>query len=376
MYSKRREKLAASIIGARMKKDHWSRLYGQLVYRVHRNQISIEEIETLQNQLLQKGIYSKAEYSPKKYYLRITASNRNPGKTSPFVYGLLLLLTMITTSITGSNLLMQDPFEGWDALSKGFPYAFALLSILFTHEMGHYLMARRYKVNVTFPFFIPFYIPAFQPGTLGAFIRIKSPIPSKKALFDIGIAGPLAGFVVSILFLFIGLYRLPAEPDMWHFIESLHPLNSQGTIALTLGNNLFFKALTQVMGKAYLPMTEMYHFPFIFAGWFGLLVTAINLMPIGQLDGGHITYALFGQKAARIALAAFSLLVVLNIYLFTELNSVAYVLWMLLILIFIRFKHPPTLDDGPLLGRGRRILGYFSYIIFIICFSPLPIYIK
>jgi len=375
MYSKRREKIASSILRPHMKIDRWSRLYGQLVYRAQREALTPSQIEEFQHQLLQKGIYCEAEYNKKYFFLRIAASDRKPGKTNPLIYIVLFLLTIITTTITGSNLLMRDPFEGWGAFSVGLPYAFALMTILFAHEMGHYLMAHYYKISVTFPFFIPFYIPAFQPGTLGAFIRIKSRIPSKKALFDLGIGGPIAGFVVSIIFLMVGLSRLPTESNMWHFIETLHPLSNENTVALTLGNNLLFHALVVLMGKAYLPMSEIYHFPFIFAGWFGLLVTAINLMPIGQLDGGHITYALFGSEAARLALTAFALLVILNIYLITELNSAVYILWTLLILVFIRFKHPPTSDDGPELDGGRRLLGYFSYIIFIACFSPLPVYI-
>ncbi len=376
MYSKRRKKIASSVVSPMMKMDRWARLYGQLVYKARRAAISPEQIAAFQDQLLQNGIYSEAEYNKKYYFLRVAASDRKPGKTNPFIYGFLFLLTIITTTITGSNLLMRDPFYSWSDFSVGFPYAFALMGILFCHEMGHYLMARRYKVDVTFPFFIPFYIPAFQPGTLGAFIRIKSRIPNKKALFDIGIAGPLAGFVISLVFLLIGLYRLPAEAEMWRFIQTLHPLAGEGVVALTLGNNLLFHQLTLWTGKGYLPMSEMYHFPFIFAGWFGLLVTAINLMPIGQLDGGHITYALFGEKAARLALAAFALLVALNIYLITERDSAAYILWTILILVFIRFKHPSTTDDRPPLDAHRKVLGYFSYIIFIVCFSPLPIYIS
>ena len=288
---------------------------------------------------------------------------------------LLLIASIVTTTIVGAQFLSQNPFVSWSTFSSGFYYSFALLTILFCHEMGHYLYARRYGINVTLPFFIPIYIPfVLTPGTLGAFIRLKSPIPNKLALFDVGIAGPLAGFVVSIAFILIGLDNLPAEEQMWKFIETLHPVEPPDGTALTMGNILLFDFLTNLMGISYLPMYEIYHFPYIFAGWFGLLVTAINLMPIGQLDGGHITYALFGPKAGRIALIAFGGLILLNIYLITNFNSFVYLLWTLLILVFIRFRHPPTLNDDLEIGKPRFILGILSYLIFILCFSPMPFY--
>ncbi len=123
-------------------------------------------------------------------------------------------------------------------------------------------------------------------------------------------------------------------------------------------------------------MDEMYHFPFIFAAWFGLLVTAINLMPIGQLDGGHITYAMFGDRARVVAIAAFFLLIILNFYLISNFNSYVWVLWTILLLVFIRFRHPPTLDDSIGIDKKRRVLGWISYLIFIVCFSPMPFYIR
>ena len=290
-------------------------------------------------------------------------------------YILLLIITIVTTTIVGAEFLSQNPFNSWSSFSTGINYSFALLTILFCHEMGHYLYARHYGIKVSLPFFIPIYIPfVLTPGTLGAFIRLKSPIPDKVALFDIGIAGPLAGFVVSIAFIIIGLDNLPAEEKMWQFISTLHDVNPPDGTTLTMGNILLFDLLKDWMGKPYLPMYEIYHFPYIFAGWFGLLVTSINLMPIGQLDGGHITYALFGRKAGRIALIAFGGLILLNIYLITNFNSFVYILWTLLILVFIRFKHPPTLNDDINIGRSRRILGILSYIIFILCFSPMPFY--
>lgn len=214
-------------------------------------------------------------------------------------------MTVITTTLTGAMLKGKDPFASWADFSVGFSYSFALLTILLSHEMGHYLAARYYKIDVTLPYFIPLFLPAFHPGTLGAFIKMRSPMPHKKALFDVGVAGPLAGFGVSLIFLIIGFSRLPDTPGIYAYIEQIHPLDDQHGINLILGNTLLYDWLGSFFGADRLPMNEVYHFPFIFAAWFGLLVTAINLMPIGQLDGGHITYAMFGDRARYIALSAF-----------------------------------------------------------------------
>jgi len=377
LYSKRREKIAESVIGRKMKRDFWGRLYGHLVYKQHRDELSEEEVYEIQTHLLEQGLYTQAEKSPSHYYIRVVDSEKKKTKPRIGLHIFLLLLTVLTTMLTGSNLLMRDPLASWADFWIGGRYAFALLAILFTHEMGHYLYARYYKIDVTLPYFIPFYIPfAFHPGTLGAFIRLRAPIPNKKALFDVGIAGPLAGFVMSIAFLVIGFNNVPPEEQMWQYISTLHPLDYDNTITLTLGGNLLYDFIANAMGKSYPPMYEMYHFPYIFAGWFGLLVTAINLMPIGQLDGGHITYAMFGPNAGRIALLAFGGLILLNIYLISQFSSFGYVLWTILILVFIRFKHPPTLDDDISIGPGRRALGILSYAIFVVCFSPLPFYLQ
>ena len=189
-------------------------------------------------------------------------------------------------------------------------------------------------------------------------------------------AGPFAGFVVSVIFLVLGFKNLPDEAGMWAYINEIHPVSENISGALTFGSNILFDFIAAAMGKAYLPMYEMYHFPFIVAGWFGLLITALNLMPIGQLDGGHITYAMFGGKSARIAIMGFLALILLNIVLISKFDSYVYILWPLLILVFIKFKHPPTLNDSSAIGPLRKFLGYIAYIIFILCFSPMPIYLQ
>jgi len=358
-----------------MKLERFSLFLGSPVFRQSRDSMNDLEIRGIQDELLQHGVYSQAEFNNKNFYLKVLRM-QNPGKQPRFILPVVLfLLTILTTAITGAMLRGKDPFLSWLDFSSGLPYSFALLSILFFHEMGHYLASRYYHVEVTLPYFIPLFLPAFHPGTLGAFIKMRSSIPHRKALLDIGIAGPLAGFIMSLFFLSLGFYLLPDEAGIWDYIAQIHPIDSPDTVNLTMGRTLLYDSLSWLFNAQRLPMNEIYHFPFIFAGWFGLMVTAINLMPIGQLDGGHITYALFGDKARKVALTAFIFLILLNVYVIYNYDSYVWILWPVLILLFIRFRHPPTLNDQIIIDKKRRILGWVSYIIFILCFSPLPIYL-
>jgi len=364
------------IIKDRMQLEPMSQLYGSPVFKQKKEYLDLEELEEIQDDLLKHGIFSHIESSPGFYYLKILRTSSSQRRPKYWLHLLLFLLTVVTTSLTGSLLQGHDPFASWADFSAGFSYSFALLSILFAHEMGHYFASRYYGIEVTLPYFIPLFLPAFHPGTLGAFIKMRSPIPHKKALFDVGVAGPIAGFVVSLIFLIIGFYRLPDTQGIYAYIQQIHPLDDAHGINLVLGNTILYDIVGSFFGAGRLPMNEMYHFPFIFAAWFGLLVTAINLMPIGQLDGGHITYAMFGDRARLIAMGAFALLIFLNFYLISNFNSYIWVLWSILILVFIRFRHPPTLDNSIGLDKNRKILGWVSYIIFIVSFSPMPFYVQ
>jgi len=359
-----------------MRLDPVSRLYGSPVFKQKRKKISEREVRLLQELLFQQGIYSDLHITPRRYLLKVMRGP-NPMPRKKYALNIILFfMTILTTMMTGAMLRGKDPFASWQNLQAGVPYSFALMTILFFHEMGHYITARKYKVHVTLPYFIPIFLPAFHPGTMGAFIRMKSSIPHKQALFDIGIAGPLAGFVMSLLFLIIGFYRLPDQAGIIHYIEQIHPLDNPDGINLVLGKSLIYEALCQIFDGNRLPMNEMYHFPFIFAGWFGLLVTALNLMPIGQLDGGHIAYAMHEDRARGVALVTFALLIFLNVYIIYQYNSYVWVLWPLLILLFIRFRHPPTLNNQIELNATRRALGWLAYAIFIVSFSPMPLYIQ
>ncbi len=368
--------LANAVINGRLQLMPLSRLFGAPLYRQKKSRIDFEALENIQDELLARGVFSQIEESPSHYYLKILQTRPITKRPNYWFHLFLFLLTVLTTTMTGALMRGKDPFASWADFAVGLPYSFALLTILFSHEMGHYLTARRYGVDATLPYFIPFFVPAFHPGTLGAFIKIRSPIPHKKALFDVGIAGPLAGFVMSVIFLVIGFMRLPDTAGIYAYIEQIHPLHDAHGVDLVLGNTLLYDFMAKIFAAGRLPMDEIYHFPFIFAAWFGLLVTSINLMPIGQLDGGHITYAMFGSRARVIAIVAFFSLIGLNFYLISNFNSYVWLLWTLLLLIFIRFRHPPTLDDTIGLDRKRKVLGWLSYIIFIVCFSPMPFYIR
>ena len=369
MSSKQIIDIAEKIIDGRMDLDHFSSLYGSVIFRQDKDKISENELQQIQASLTTRGIYSQVQRTKDEYLLRLLLDYSKVNKKENTRVNLILfLLTILTTTLTGALLIGRDPFLTLQGLLKGVPYAIAILSILGAHEMGHYLYAKKYRIHATLPYFIPFFIPAFNIGTLGAFIKMRSPIPDKKALFDVGIAGPIAGFIVSLFFLFVGFSLLPDLEGVKEYVGQIHEWSDTGANALTLGNPLLFELIRTMMGGEHLPMYEVYHFPFIFAGWLGLFVTALNLMPIGQLDGGHISYALLGEKSKYVAIGAFIALALLNFY------SLNWILWTVLILLVIRLKHPPTLNDKIELDPNRRTLAWTSYIIFVTCFSPMPIY--
>ncbi|HET7376645.1 MAG TPA: site-2 protease family protein, partial [Anaerolineae bacterium] len=239
-------------------------------------------------------------------------------------------------------------------------YVLTLLGILGVHEMGHYVMARLHKAAVTLPFFIPMPIGL---GTMGAVIRLKSPIKNRKQLFDIGIAGPLAGLAIAIPLLIVGLIMSPVQ-----YVGAPVPGAQEGNSVLYFLLKLILKGRV-LPGGGYDVMLNTIAFP----AWFGLIVTMINLLPIGQLDGGHVIYSLFGRKQWRVAQIAIFGLIGLGAYLaFTtgELLNV-WLLWALLANVF-GLRHPPPLDDITPLDRRRQLIGYATIVIFILIFTPIP----
>lgn len=359
--------IAQKIIGDRLQLDYFSKISGTVIFRQSLHNITEAEIGNIQMALLANGIYVQVQRTNHEYLLRIFSEFSRTRRANPRINILLFLVTVLTTSLTGTMLAGYDPFLDFGNIIHGLPFSFGILAILSAHEFGHYYYAIKNKIFATLPYFIPFFVPGFSFGTLGAFIKVKSPIPDRRALFDMGIAGPLAGWIVSLLFLVYGFANLPDRQGVIEYVSRIHEW-SDGAGALTLGNNLLFTFMRTIMDAEHLPMHEVYHFPFIFAGWAGLLVTALNLMPIGQLDGGHISYAMFGKRARAVAVGAFIAIAVLNVF------NINWILWTILILIVVRLKHPPTMNDSIQIDDNRRALGWFSYIIFITCFSPFPVY--
>jgi membrane-associated protease RseP (regulator of RpoE activity) len=230
-----------------------------------------------------------------------------------------------------------------------------VLSILVSHEMGHYLACRYYGVDATLPYVLPG--PPFVSlvGTFGALIRIRGHIPNRRALFDIGIAGPLAGFLACLPVLALGVLELQPVRTV--------PSSS----GIFLGEPLLFRVAVQWL-RGPLPDDMTWDAgPFATSAWFGLLVTALNLMPIGQLDGGHVTYALLRRRAAFVSRAGLACCLVL-LYL-----RPMWIAWSVLVLVVGRRGHPPTLDDRLPIGVGRVVVAVLGLIVFVLCFTPSPV---
>ena len=308
-----------------------------------------------------------------------------------------LLLTFITTTLTGAvplfsletYLEVQLPpphtwIESWwqlallpglyaqtvgeltswlvnnpAALLEGLSYSIPLLFILLCHETGHYIACRIYRVEATLPLFIPS-PPLVALGTFGAFIRILTPMPSRKAVFDIGVAGPIAGFIALIPVAIIGLLRMTPAPE--------------GAVSqITFTDPLFMRLLGWVIGVD--PVNSVSN-PFYMAAWIGLLVTSLNLIPSGQLDGGHAFYAIFGKRPhalmAKISFVVMATLSVLGILLY---NSPVGILFAIILAVMIKIGHPEPYDDRPL-DLKRKLVAALTLIIFALCFVPFPLQIN
>ncbi len=317
---------------------------------------------------------------------------------------LLFLLTVVTTLWAGAfwgghavNFSSLPLFI--NSLASGIPYSASLLLFLTVHEFGHFFAARHHHVRATLPYYIPMPpLPSLLSlGTMGAVIKVRERIPGTNSLFDIGVSGPIGGFAVCAALLVYGFLNLPPTD----FIYTIHPeYASQGGLpapvaagTLVLGKNLLWMGLELVIAPKNLPpMTEMYHYPFLFAGWLGSLVTALNLLPVGQLDGGHISYALFGRRGhAAVARVFLLFILLLGFPSFLELllswfypegirmipplllrwSWPGWLLWSLILLRVIGTQHPPTVHDH-LLTKGRALAGWLTIAIFVITFTPVP----
>ena len=282
-------------------------------------------------------------------------------------YVILFLATVYTTTSAGTLHYLSfyqgfgdrlNPFTWGQLMARGLWYSVPILAILGCHELGHYFACRYYGVAASRPYFLP--MPFLLTGTLGAFIRIRRPIPTKRELFDIGIAGPIAGFVIAVPVLFAGMY-------LSHIGEL--PRGFHGDV-LNFGEPLLLKlAALLTFGTTGDDMVISMH-PMAFAGWFGLLATALNLFPIGQLDGGHISYAVLGRKSTVVTLVMVVCLIGLAFW------STSWLVWAgltTLMLLVFGPHHPRTIDENVPLDPTRKALAVFAVIMFILCFTPAPI---
>ena len=241
-------------------------------------------------------------------------------------------------------------------LVPGLWYSLAILGILGAHEMGHYLLCRRYNVDASLPYFLPAPF-IFLTGTLGAVIKIREPFPTRTALFDIGIAGPIGGFLVLVPVLFIGMS-----------MSSIVPVPT-GPGVYDMGEPLLFQwAAEFFFGTIPAEHTINIH-PLVFAAWFGMLATALNLLPFGQLDGGHITYATLGRWATPISLGTVGTAILLT---YNSTSWMFMTIMMLLMLLLLGPKHPRVIYEQEPLAPGRIALAIFALVMFILCFTPVP----
>lgn len=280
-------------------------------------------------------------------------------KTRPWLNWLLFGLTFLTTTWAGAMHQGVNLIENPGAFAVGLPYSIGLLLILGVHELGHYFTARHYGLNVSPPFFIP--VP-FALGTFGAFIQMRSPTRNRRALFDVAVAGPLAGLVVAIPALLIGLQSsVVLPPDA----EVASGILGHGTSA---GSSILFALLSKVaLGEQLQDGYLVQLSPLAFAGWLGLFVTALNLMPIGQLDGGHMARAMFGRRVGEsISSVAMWSLFLLSIFVWPGL------LFFALFIFFIAGRGTPPLNDITPISSGRRWIGYATFVILAMILIPLP----
>ena len=286
-------------------------------------------------------------------------------KERPIVFNIILFCaTLLTTIITGSLLHMgygdlQSVPNLWNVFSPvhlfwgTVLFSFPLMSILFIHEMGHYFASKKHDLHTSFPFFIPIppILPNFNIGTLGALISSHDPMPDKKALFDVGISGPIAGFIIAVPVTIIGIAT-----------SNIITMDTVATGEIGLGSSILFSLLSQVLldvpSNAAVDLN-----PIAFAGWIGLLITSINLLPAGQLDGGHIFRAVFGEKQKYAGWIAVFIMIVTG-----------WLFFAFIIIVLIGMEHPPPLNDNTALDNKRKLLFFAALAILIVCYIPYPIF--
>ena len=276
----------------------------------------------------------------------------SPGFNHPLVPMGLFAVTVFTTLLAGALQAGVNPIEKPSEIWRGIPFSFTLLLILACHESGHWVASRRHGVDVSLPYFIP---GPTLVGTFGAFIAMKSPISDRNALIDIGAAGPLAGLVVTIPVLFVGLA-----------LSQVVPAAQTEGVGIHLGECALFSAVNWLVHGTIGPDQDVILHPMAFAGWIGLLVTSLNLIPVGQLDGGHIIYAIFGDRQREVAWMVVGMLLILGI-----VGREGWLIWGGILLV-LGVRHPPVIYDWGELDNRRLAVGYLAMLCFALTFTPIP----
>lgn len=326
-----------------------------------------EKFDNLRRSLSKKGYIPILKYEKGEHVIYVTKKHKR--KEKPIWINILLLsATIITTILTGSLLSinqldiwsMQNPmdiFKLENLVNGAIFFSFPLMSILIVHEMGHYYISKKHGISTSLPYFIP--VPpilGFNIGTFGALISSHDPMPNKKALFDVGLAGPLAGFIVAIPVTAIGIATANIVP--------LVPLENLAKGEIVFGSSF----LIDILSKLILNLPEGYTIninPILFAGWVGLLITSINLLPAGQLDGGHIFRAVLGKKQKYAGWIAIFIMILTGWWFFA-----------FIIIFLMGTMHPPPLNDETEIDNRRKLLFVLAVIILVLCFIPTPIFIK
>jgi len=263
----------------------------------------------------------------------------------------LFIITFFSVLVAGALQAGVNILKEPEKIYRGFPFALTLLSILLAHELSHYFASRKHRVKATLPYFIP--APTIV-GTIGAFIKMKSAIATRKALLDIGVSGPIAGFIISVAVTIIGL----------SLSKVVSIQETKG--AISLGDSLLFSILSRLILDFQAGFHDILLHPVAFAGWIGLFVTSLNLIPVGQLDGGHIAYALFGKNHILLSKLLIPLLFLLGLLKWEGWAICA------LLLLLLGIKHPPIIYSEVPLDRKRRFVGWLSFVIFVLTFIPVP----
>ncbi len=267
------------------------------------------------------------------------------------IHLILFIFTLFTTLWVGAEHQGIDILKNPLLIYKGIPFSFSLLTILLVHELGHYFMSKRHRVKATLPYFIP--APSIF-GTFGAFIKMESNFRDRRILLDIGATGPIAGFLVAIPFTIVGL--------------KLSEIKMAGSFhGYGLGSSLLFSLLVRITLGDIPDNANVILHPLAFSGWIGLLVTSLNLIPIGQLDGGHLSYAMFGERHYLISHISLILLLILGIHTWQ-----GWLFWAML-LILMGLRHPSPMDPFMPLDNKRKMVGVLTILIFVLTFTPLPI---